>query len=666
MEQKKYGLIPLFLLAVLFLSPFFDGARSDYAVLIIETLTFVLSAFLVFSNKIKKTLLDFPIAIFSGIILFSIFFTLYFNASFNFLFLYITYILLFYIVVSVYSQQFKGYIYSGLAVVAGVISILAIAQFLKGLTPLATFPNKNLSAGYIAAVFCLVSGILFTRPVNSIKKIIYFFVLIVSGIALFISDSRGGIFAVLFGMSYLFYSKFKIRGLLVLLLTALFIFILIPEKTILHFLKTDRDIYALSRTKIWKSSLNIISERPFLGTGPGNYRLVFHKHKFKGHTMLARYGKITRFAHNEYLQIAAETGLLGLAGFLLILIVIFARCGKVPAVSCALFSLAGHALVDFNMHLPATMILGIFLAADVMSETAEENIFPEILKKRIVLILLIVMSANIFNFIVRPADAEKYKIRADKLLDQDPVLAVALYKKAVGYSPNDYEYRQTLGELYYLTGDKIASLKNLKKSLELNPKNPFALKSMGQLYFNDGDYGSALNLFLKSLEIEPHYLSARHFAARCYEYTGKPEAALSEYKNVIKIKNYFSHLTNLSSYEKALLDMDVSQTANSSGFLKLKLNRLSDAEYDFKEAIRLNSGNALAYSNLASIYFMEKKYDKALEYGKTAAYLEPNDDLHVKNLILIYEKMGDRKTADELRNKSKVLFPVPPDKRKNK
>jgi len=52
----------------------------------------------------------------------------------------------------------------------------------------------------------------------------------------------------------------------------------------------------------------MIAERPVLGAGIGNFAEHFFRHK----TVT---GEETRFAHNDYLQIAAESGLVGLAAF---------------------------------------------------------------------------------------------------------------------------------------------------------------------------------------------------------------------------------------------------------------------------------------------------------------------------------------------------------------
>src|SRR5262245_46418902 len=74
------------------------------------------------------------------------------------------------------------------------------------------------------------------------------------------------------------------------------------------------------RSQIWEDSLEMIARRPFFGHGPNTYMPVFQefRRKYDGNFY---YGPT--YAHNCYVQIAAEIGLAGLAAFLWIIIVFF-------------------------------------------------------------------------------------------------------------------------------------------------------------------------------------------------------------------------------------------------------------------------------------------------------------------------------------------------------
>ncbi|MGH2829158.1 MAG: O-antigen ligase family protein [Actinomycetota bacterium] len=61
------------------------------------------------------------------------------------------------------------------------------------------------------------------------------------------------------------------------------------------------------RTRVWTETIERVDEHPVFGTGPGTYRLVTQQN---GSRLTVLH------AHNEYIQVTAETGLAGLAGVL--------------------------------------------------------------------------------------------------------------------------------------------------------------------------------------------------------------------------------------------------------------------------------------------------------------------------------------------------------------
>jgi O-antigen ligase len=58
--------------------------------------------------------------------------------------------------------------------------------------------------------------------------------------------------------------------------------------------------------------VHILAERPLLGVGPGNYKAHYMDHKFR---WMPGRGLVPRQLHNMYLEVATESGLVGLACF---------------------------------------------------------------------------------------------------------------------------------------------------------------------------------------------------------------------------------------------------------------------------------------------------------------------------------------------------------------
>ncbi len=80
---------------------------------------------------------------------------------------------------------------------------------------------------------------------------------------------------------------------------------------------TDENYAAVERMAHWQAALAMIQARPLLGYGIGNYPAAYPQYNLPG------WEDPLGHAHNYYLNIAAETGLVGLAAYLLLLLVAF-------------------------------------------------------------------------------------------------------------------------------------------------------------------------------------------------------------------------------------------------------------------------------------------------------------------------------------------------------
>jgi O-antigen ligase len=148
------------------------------------------------------------------------------------------------------------------------------------------------------------------------------------------------------------------------------------DQIIARFLAIDDS--AGSRGDIWKDTIAIIKGHPF-GIGLGNYEHVMPV--FNAH---GPYGIKYLHAHNDYLQLLAETGWPGfialVGGFYVFLgkmILRIRRFGsrmnpesfyiQVGAIS-GLISIAFHSFFDFNLQIPANMLYFVVLMAIAASD----------------------------------------------------------------------------------------------------------------------------------------------------------------------------------------------------------------------------------------------------------------------------------------------------------
>ncbi len=73
---------------------------------------------------------------------------------------------------------------------------------------------------------------------------------------------------------------------------------------------TDANYAIIERLAHWQAALNMASEHPLFGVGAGHYEIAYPAHS------VPSWPRALGHAHNDYLNILAETGSVGLAGYL--------------------------------------------------------------------------------------------------------------------------------------------------------------------------------------------------------------------------------------------------------------------------------------------------------------------------------------------------------------
>jgi putative inorganic carbon (hco3(-)) transporter len=141
---------------------------------------------------------------------------------------------------------------------------------------------------------------------------------------------------------------------------------------------TRADIARDRRVSIFKDTWRIVHDHPWTGTGLGTLEIVFPRYE-------SYYdGRVVDHAHNDYLELLADTGLIGgtfMLGFVALLGwrgISNLRAAKDPmyrsfycgsVVACT--GLLLHSIVDFNLHIPSNALLFLLLAAMATCGIAE-------------------------------------------------------------------------------------------------------------------------------------------------------------------------------------------------------------------------------------------------------------------------------------------------------
>ncbi len=150
-------------------------------------------------------------------------------------------------------------------------------------------------------------------------------------------------------------------------------FVLLPtDQLIARFadISSSEEISANDRALIWSDTLRLAGAYPIFGCGLGAYESALLPFKTVAPLLAVDY------AHNDYLQLLAELGILGFAPLLFLAVVVYARAVRHamrlrpgPAAYLALATAGGltaiaiHSLVDFNLYVPANAMLAVWLGA---------------------------------------------------------------------------------------------------------------------------------------------------------------------------------------------------------------------------------------------------------------------------------------------------------------
>jgi len=256
--------------------------------------------------------------------------------------------------------------FAGLLEIAFPLAVMgAIATWRKGASRLQQQPVGPAlgTAALLGVASCLLMGV-----VLSLSRMGFISTLIAAGLTMLMLLLSLGPAA----------SRW-IRGLRwgIPLALPLFILVFLPTRELLlRFadMSATEDMSKDTRMEIWQDTLQLVSAHKWTGSGLGAYERGLYRYK----TVAPTY--TVDFAHNDYLQILAELGIVGAAlvaalGLWILWqplsVVLWGRdTANWPlavGLLAALLTLAIHSLADFNLYIPANALAFAWLAGVAVS-----------------------------------------------------------------------------------------------------------------------------------------------------------------------------------------------------------------------------------------------------------------------------------------------------------
>jgi O-antigen ligase len=260
-------------------------------------------------------------------------------------------------------------------------------------TSFGPFVNRHHFAAYMEMALALPAGLLLAGAIEREKRLLYIFAAALMAIALIMTNSRGGIISLIAETGFLFIIAGRGRarqqgsagesagrarslmmraGLALALLLAVFtgVVLLGGEGVLSRFIGTvNAEDPTTGRAHFWQGALQILRDHPLTGAGLGSFGVAY--------TLYDTRNGLFRLeqAHNDYLQVLSDAGLVGgiiaLAFVFLLFRAGFARRetndlfrrGVATGALTGCFAVLVHSFFDFTLHTTTNALLFLMLAA---------------------------------------------------------------------------------------------------------------------------------------------------------------------------------------------------------------------------------------------------------------------------------------------------------------
>jgi len=387
-SKSLSSLIFILLACFIFIRPFFSGLAYPVFEFYYETAVISLAIIILFlslrevylkrSQDVRaKNNYAIPIILLSLAYIFSTAVSINIQNSLKETIKFISYISVFFIVSQADGNQ-KKILIKIIVICASMISIYCIYQYIWGYQhtldylkkinsdfvstsiyaedillidkrSIGTFPSPNILGGYLIIIFPLSLMLLKNTSSYSQKWVLLPILMVIS---LILTKSIGPILIfiatfiiLLFSSDNTFKNKKLIFVIFIIFLSFALAFIIYNRWNRLVVFKSGHNPLTM-RLNYWRTTMAIIKEHPFLGIGPGNFQEVFLKYYKLG------WGTGTRYAHNIFLQIWSETGVLGLLSIIYLFMAFIRNTLNSKYLFLAGLAFVLHNLIDITYFMP--------------------------------------------------------------------------------------------------------------------------------------------------------------------------------------------------------------------------------------------------------------------------------------------------------------------------
>jgi len=508
---------------------------------------------------------------------------------------------------------------------------------------ISTIGNSNL-LGLFLILACPLP-LVYGMASNSWRRRIYYFLSeIVILLCLYMTYSRGSIVSLIISLPVwtliLLKGKNKLtkKHLLIFLITIIIIFLLVGifYKGISSFTGKGTNS-AQVRIFLWKAAIKILIVHP-AGIGFNTYSFYYLPYRYNEPLVNRNRLAYAENSHNEFLDIAVATGIVGILSFLCFLGIIITGgfkilpdlSGEDKIIMTGSFLSITSYIINLNTVFSEIssliffwFLLGLILAIQIKGKV-QVKIYPIKTKTGVKWLLILFLSSLFLFHLWQNINTllASHHIYLAKEAKGKNNLKESIYhiSEALKRKPQNSDYWLTMAKTLESAISETSQNKEIllntiftyRTSIKVNPLDPYPHADLGRLYsiysniLGPEYLNKSIEEYERSLAIDPYNIFFLNDLATTYNRQGKYHQAIQY-------------------YEKSLQIYEGPNTYNMLGRTLMDMGKIEEAEMNLKRAIKLDPSSGDAYFNLAYIYIQKNKTSLAFDMIDKAFYLKPTD-----------------------------------------